>query len=81
MGASGISSSILHPMKTLSTPNHHWKVVFLASFFIVAKSLAMMERTSSTFDPQLTKDPNFPVVSAAGHIIAGLLVGLGTKVS
>jgi hypothetical protein len=81
MGASGISSCILHPIKTLSTPNHHWKVVFLAAFFIAAKTLAMMESTSSTFDPQLTKDPNLPVVSVLGHVIAGLLVGLGTKVS
>jgi hypothetical protein len=40
-----------------------------------------MESTSSTFDPQLTKDPNLPVVSVLGHITAGLMVGLGTKVS
>ncbi len=81
MGASGISSCILHPIKTLSTPSHHWKVGFIAAFFIVAKTLATMESTSSTFDPQLTRDPNLPVVSALGHVVAGLLVGFGTKVS
>jgi hypothetical protein len=81
MGASGIASCILHPIKTISTPSHHWKVCFLAAFFIVAKTLATMENTSSTFDPQLTRDPNLPVVSALGHVVAGLLVGFGTKVS
>jgi len=79
MGASGIASCILHPIKTISTPSHHWKVCFLAAFFIVAKTLATMENTSSTFDPQLTRDPNLPVVSALGHVVAGLLVGFGTK--
>ena len=82
MGASGLASSLmLHPRKTLGNSTNHWKVLFLATFFFVSKAIAGLEKTSSNFDPQLAVDPNLPIVSLLGSIVAGFLVGFGTKVS
>jgi uncharacterized membrane protein YedE/YeeE len=49
MGASGIASScLLHPIRTISTPSHHWRIVFLASFLVISKMIASIENTNLT---------------------------------
>lgn len=68
MGASGIATSTaLNPIKAMSDSSQHWKFVFMASFLLTS-NLAI-----NTFEPEA------PTLSALGYGLAGLLVGIGTK--
>lgn len=76
MGASGIVSSVaLAPRKGLTDPSQSWKLVFLGSFVGVS-NLFFASRYA---DPRLGVDPRIPVLSSFGYSLAGLLVGIGTK--
>lgn len=76
MGASGIISSVaLAPRKGLTDASQSWKLVFLGSF-VVAANLIFASRYA---DSRLGEDSRIPVLSNLGYTLAGLLVGIGTK--
>lgn len=82
MGASGlVSSFIVTPNKTLKDPSQSWKVIFLSSFFLTATAWTNFTERKGLADPVLAINPNVPAVSALGHLVSGLLVGFGTRVS
>jgi len=72
LGASGILSSVaLSPKKALQDPSQHWKLVLIASF---------LSTTSLFFASSYDKDDvSKSRLSPLGFVIAGLLVGFGTK--
>jgi uncharacterized protein len=79
LGASGlVSSTVLSPRVSISDPAVTWKLVLLLAFLLVA-NLALGE--SFVRDERLGVDSSIPVVSLAGYILGGLLVGFGTKLS
>ena len=72
MGASGlINSSVLHPLKTLTDPSCHWKLVLLAAFSL----------TAHLFFESIYQDKNQALaqISPAAFVIGGFFVGFGTK--
>jgi uncharacterized membrane protein YedE/YeeE len=76
MGASGIISSVaLAPRKALTDYSQSWKLMFLGSFVSVANLFFASRYT----DARLGVDPRIPVLSNVGYSLAGLLVGIGTK--
>jgi len=75
LGMSGIiSSSILHPKKTITSSKQKWKLAFLASFVVSSRIFSKYFPTNDLISN------NIPLVSKLGHLVAGFLVGLGTKV-
>lgn len=74
LGASGICTSILiDPMNSFLEASKHWKLVFLASFMLVAHVLGGIASVDSIYT-----DTSRPI-SIVGHLLAGFAVGLGTK--
>ena len=77
MGASGwISSVALSPVQSVTDRSQYWKLAALTSFCWTA---------SLFFGPEATRNvsgdgsSNYPEPSTLGYILAGLLVGMGTK--
>jgi hypothetical protein len=71
MGASGITSSVLlQPKKALNDASQHWKLVFLAIFFLTSASATRPSANAA----------NARTLSTLGYAVAGLLTGFGTKV-
>lgn len=77
MGASGIVTSTIlsNPIKTITDPSNHWKIVFLTSF--VSTAILLIPKYDATALTLSTV--NARSVSNAGYCIAGLLVGFGTR--
>eukprot|EP00980_Cylindrotheca_fusiformis_P028274 scaffold22589_cov138-Cylindrotheca_fusiformis.AAC.37 len=76
LGASGlISSTVLEPEKALNDPSVSWKLLFMSTF------MATSNLVSSAYakDNRMGKDSSLPIVSTAGYLIGGFLVGFGTK--
>lgn len=79
LGASGLASSLLlHPSETLANPAKQWKAVFLCVFFSTSMAISTMENKSLILDVK-SVNLKLPVVSELGYMVAGFLVGLGTK--
>jgi uncharacterized membrane protein YedE/YeeE len=76
LGASGIVSSItVSPWKALTDPSQHWKLVFLSSFLLTSTIYY-----GPTFDaPAAASLSSGRSISTLGTILAGFLVGFGTK--
>jgi uncharacterized membrane protein YedE/YeeE len=76
LGASGIVSSItVSPWKALTDPSQHWKFVFLSSFLLTSTIYY-----GPTFDPPAAASlSSGRSISTLGNILAGFLVGFGTK--
>lgn len=84
MGASGIVSSvILSPRATFKDSASRWKILFVSSFIVTASLFSRFTET-----PDFVRDEKsiiggqkdlIPVVSNLGYVLAGLLVGFGTK--
>lgn len=77
LGASGIvSTTVLDPVKAINDPSMTWKLVFLSSFLLLS-NLALS--THFTDDERFAKDTSIPVPSTIGYLLAGGLVGFGTR--
>ncbi|CAJ1965325.1 unnamed protein product [Cylindrotheca closterium] len=77
LGASGlVSSTILYPQKALSDPSITWKLVFISSFLVFSNSVLGQYFAS---DPRMEQDEHLMVVSTAGYLLGGALVGFGTR--
>jgi uncharacterized membrane protein YedE/YeeE len=73
LGASGIvSSTFLQPVKALTDPAQHWKLVLLSSFMLI--SAFYLERI---YDMEAFAQAR--PVSMLGYAIGGFFVGFGTK--
>jgi len=71
LGASGIASTTaLSPRKALTDPSQQWKLVFLGSLLLT---------TTVYFGPTFELLQDRKHASVMGNILAGLLVGFGTK--
>ncbi|CAB9500118.1 UPF0394 membrane protein [Seminavis robusta] len=72
LGASGIVSSIgLAPISSIQNPRQHWKIVFIAAFFLSSHLFFASEYED--------KDGGLASLSWAAYLIGGLLVGFGTR--
>ncbi|KAL7575211.1 hypothetical protein ACA910_018697 [Epithemia clementina (nom. ined.)] len=85
MGSSGIVNSLLlnHPMSaSFKDPAQHWKLVFVATFLIVAQvpSYFFQQGGSSSSIGTVLKTAADQQPSLA-YVLGGLLVGFGTKLS
>jgi uncharacterized membrane protein YedE/YeeE len=76
LGASGICSSItVTPWKAITDPSQHWKLVFLSSFLLTSTIYY-----GPTFEaPVADSLSSGRSISTLGNILAGFLVGFGTK--
>lgn len=71
LGASGIvSSTALDPIKSLTDPSQLWKLVFLSSLLLTS---------TVYYGPTFELPADGPSISSTGYMLAGLLVGFGTK--
>lgn len=78
LGASGIASSfVVAPKKTLADSAQLWKLFFVGTFFLTSRIYVTIW-PDSLDDPRLGS-PVIPLVSGAGYIVGGFLVGLGTR--
>lgn len=72
LGASGvISSTCLHPHRTLSDASQHWKLALLAAFCLTAHIFFSDEYTD--------KKQGLAALSPVAFVIGGFFVGFGTK--
>jgi uncharacterized membrane protein YedE/YeeE len=76
LGASGIVSSVtVSPWKAITDPSQHWKIVFLSSLLLTSTIYY-----GPTFDaPAAASLSSGRSISPLGNILAGFLVGFGTK--
>jgi uncharacterized membrane protein YedE/YeeE len=76
LGASGIVSSVtVSPWKAITDPSQHWKLIFLSSFLLTSTIYY-----GPTFDaPAAASLSSGRSISTLGNILAGFLVGFGTK--
>jgi uncharacterized membrane protein YedE/YeeE len=76
LGASGIvSSTIVSPRKALTDPSQYWKLVFLSSFLLTSTIYF-----GPGFEaPAVASLSSGRSISTLGNILAGFLVGFGTK--
>ncbi|KAL3940188.1 MAG: hypothetical protein SGARI_001087 [Bacillariaceae sp.] len=75
LGASGIMSSILtDPKKALADGGNLWKLGLLTTFLVTS---ALMPQFAS--DPKSIEDKDVPIPSSIAYVLAGLLVGYGTR--
>jgi uncharacterized membrane protein YedE/YeeE len=76
LGASGIvSSTTLSPWKAVNDPSQNWKLVFLSSFLLTSTIFY-----SPDFEaPAAASLSSGRSISPLGSILAGFLVGFGTK--
>jgi uncharacterized membrane protein YedE/YeeE len=78
LGASGIASSfVVAPKKTLVDNAQLWKLFFVGAFFFTSRIFVTVWPDSLN-DPRLGS-PGIPLVSSAGYLVGGFLVGLGTR--
>lgn len=76
MGFSGILTSSILPTPN-KTPVPNWKRAYLATF-LVTTQLMMFYPFIKVPDPEVAD--YIPIASPLAHVIAGFLVGFGTKV-
>jgi len=77
LGASCISSLTIISLHTaLTDPSATWKLLFLSSFLLISNTVL---GPHFSFDERLMEDPNIPIVSIYGYLIAGFLIGFGTR--
>lgn len=77
LGASGlVSSTVLYPDKALTDPSVTWKLVFLTSFLVFSN---IVLGQYFAVDPRMGEDEHLAVVSTAGYLLGGALVGFGTR--
>lgn len=77
LGASGIMSHLFGaPHKTMHDTAQYWRLVLLSTFLITSTYILGPKYAS---DERLQTDPSVPIPSQTAHIIAGLLVGFGSK--
>lgn len=76
LGASGIvSSATVSPWKAITDPSQNWKLVFLSSFLLTSTIYF-----GPTFEaPAAATLSSGRSISTLGNILAGVLVGFGTK--
>jgi uncharacterized membrane protein YedE/YeeE len=76
LGASGIvSSTTLSPWKAVTDPSQHWKLVFLSSFLLTSTIFY-----GPAFEaPAAASLSSGRSISTLSSILAGFLVGFGTK--
>lgn len=75
LGASGIvSSTALSPWKALTDPSQQWKLIFLSSFLLTSTLYY-----GPAFENDMPAAELGRSISTLGNILAGLLVGFGTK--
>ena len=84
MGASGIVSSvILSPRATFKDSASRWKILFVSSFIVTASLFSRFTETPDFITDEKSTIAGLkdlvPVVSNLGYVLAGLLVGFGTK--
>lgn len=79
MGASGLcASTFLYPRKAVTDPGVAWKLILIASFMVLSNVLLAQ---FFLIDDRLYSDASIPIVSMAGYLIGGLLVGFGTRLA
>jgi uncharacterized membrane protein YedE/YeeE len=77
LGASGlVSSTVLYPQKSLTDPSVTWKLVFLTSFMVFSNTVLGQYFAA---DPRMGADEHLTMVSTAGYLLGGALVGFGTR--
>lgn len=78
LGASGIASSfVVAPKKTLFDQSQLWKLFFVGFFFLTSRIYVTIWPEALN-DERLGGD-GIPLVSSAGYLVGGFLVGLGTR--
>jgi len=83
LGCSGIlSSTMLNPLQAFSSENK-WKLVFMSSFLVTSSLYnSFVTESDEYYALELAKiqpSSNIPFVSDIGYVIAGFLVGFGTR--
>lgn len=79
LGASGLMSSIFTtPQKAFQDPSQLWKST-LVSTFLLTSTYILGPRFM--VDDRSNNDESVPIPSQFGYALAGLLVGLGTRLS
>ncbi|GAX22354.1 uncharacterized protein FisN_3Hh439 [Fistulifera solaris] len=77
LGASGIvSTTVLDPVKAFTDPCMTWKLAFLSSFLLFSN---LVLGTYLEGDERFGKNASIPVPSIIGYVLAGGLVGFGTR--
>jgi uncharacterized protein len=71
-----MASTVLHPTQALTDPKSYWKLILLSSFLLTSMMILGPEYIR---DPRSESDATIPMVSPVGYILAGLLVGFGTR--
>mmetsp|Transcript_16234 Transcript_16234/g.24530 ORF Transcript_16234/g.24530 Transcript_16234/m.24530 type:complete len:360 (-) Transcript_16234:221-1300(-) len=83
MGLSGIMSNSLGNVKESllqKDSKHHWRWVFVGSFGITVNALVHIMSPSAAFGGNPSLDSDVPIPSFLGHVLGGLLVGMGTRI-
>lgn len=79
LGASGLMSSfVVSPRATLTGPEQQWKLWFVLALFGATRIYLLVDPTALD-DARTWTDPAVPVVSSAGYLLGGFLVGFGTR--
>lgn len=77
LGASGLLSSIfVSPQKTFRDPSQFWKLALVSTFLMTSTYLL---GPYFLIDDRSANDETVPIPSHFAYILAGLLVGFGTK--
>lgn len=77
LGASGVmSSAFASPLKTFQDPCQFWKLTLLSAFLLTSTYLLGPQ---FLVDERSENDTSVPIPSQLAYILAGLLVGFGTK--
>jgi len=79
LGASGLCSSFLSPIKTLTDRRQQWKLSFIAAFALTTRAYVAFVDPDALTDDRLGFARGIPIVSELGFIVGGLLTGFGTR--
>lgn len=83
MGLSGIMSNTLGNINESllqKDSKNHWRWVFVGSFGITVNVLVHILSPSASFGGNPPLDSDVPIPSFLGHVLGGLLVGMGTRI-
>ena len=79
LGTSGLMSSfVVSPRATLTSTGQQWKLWFVLALFGATRVYLLIDPTALD-DARTWTDPAVPVVSSAGYLLGGFLVGFGTR--
>ena len=80
MGISGIlTNSLGRPLQSLRDPKSQWRWVWLASFSVAVNTYIHYLTPEMALSDDRSSSGDAPIPSIAGHVLGGLLVGIGAR--